>query len=79
MMTNTGSIGPLEGVHVDWMVSPDLASASLCLTVILSSPWVSEVPVFMRLIRSNPALSKPGAIGVQAVSESFLHLLRGMR
>ena len=27
MMTNTGSVGPLEGVHVDWMLSPGLASA----------------------------------------------------
>jgi hypothetical protein len=72
MMTNTGSVGPLEGVHVDWMVSPGLASASLCLTVILSSPWVSEVPVFMRLISSNPALLNPEPYAFkQAVSEAF--------
>jgi len=60
MMTNTGSVGPLEGVHADWMVSPGLASASLCLTVTLSNPCVSEVSVFMCLISSNPALLNPG-------------------
>jgi len=59
IIINTGSVGPLEGIHVDWVLSPGLASASFCLTVTLSSPWLNDVPVFMRLISSNPALLNP--------------------
>jgi len=59
MMVSTCYIGLLEGNHVDWMLSPGCTSASFSFTVILSSPWVNEVPVFTRLTNSNPALLNP--------------------